>query len=83
MSRFILEVEGPGYRLRPIQKRSGEVGDGWHVDIEMIGIDEIEVTPQHGFKTVFRRKTEPNPDISQESEQNKVIAEYPEQTTET
>ena len=61
ITRFVLKEEKEGYRLRPIQQDSGDLGVGWHIDIRKVSPDEIEVIPQHGFISIFRReKEEPN-----------------------
>jgi hypothetical protein len=55
ITHFVLRKED-GLRLCPIAKETGAIGSGWRIGIEKLGANELVVTPQHGFVTVFRRE---------------------------
>ncbi|HEY4248230.1 MAG TPA: hypothetical protein VGM64_15380 [Lacunisphaera sp.] len=54
ITHFILKKEAGSLRLCPIIKESGAIAEGWCIGIEVAGANELVVTPQHGFVTVFR-----------------------------
>lgn len=54
VNRFILKVDGDAFRYCPINRDSGEVGEGWRIVIEKLSAQEITVTPHHGFTSIFR-----------------------------